>query len=197
MTAQRSGRCGVNVGTGLRGTVPIGSRPPMRWRAPVLVVLAGLFLLRVVGQLLVSVGGVGWLPAEEHWQSGLLPYPALLASQAVILGLLLAMIADAWRGDLGSATRLPWLGQALRWFGGLYLASVAVRYGVTMAMQPEWRWFGRTIPILFHALLATSLLIYSGVLLARSRPVRRGAEPRTPTPDPPTPSSRSDRATVG
>ncbi len=38
----------------------------MRWRAGVMTVLAGLFLLRVVGQALVTFAEVEWLPTVEH-----------------------------------------------------------------------------------------------------------------------------------
>ena len=64
-----------------------------------MALLGGLFCLRVIDQVLVTYAQVGWLPAVEHWQSGLLPYWALLASQVAILCLMGAMIAGVWRGQ--------------------------------------------------------------------------------------------------
>ena len=141
----------------------------IRWkpatpRAVALAFLSGLFLLRVVGQVLATYAGVSWLPAVEHWQSGLLPYPALLASQVVILGTMGAVIADVWRGQGRFVEPRPRLASAVRWFGSFYLASMIVRYVLSMALRPEWRWFGHSIPIVFHCVLGTFLLVYAGVL---------------------------------
>ena len=36
---------------------------------------------RVAGQIVVVLRAPRWLPPMEQWQSGLLPYPVLLASQ--------------------------------------------------------------------------------------------------------------------
>jgi hypothetical protein len=67
--------------------------------------LGGLFHLRVVGQVLVTYTGAGWLPDVEQWQSGLLPYPVLLASQAGILVAPAIIVRDAWRGAWLQVTR--------------------------------------------------------------------------------------------
>ena len=136
---------------------------PVTPRAVVMAILACLFLLRVVGQVLVTYADAEWLPAVEHWQSGLLPYPALLMSQVLILGTMGAVIGDVWRGRGPLAQPGPRLASALRWFGSVYLASMIVRYAATMALRPEWRWFGHSIPIVFHIVLATFLLVYAGV----------------------------------
>ncbi len=159
-----------------------GSAPSITWRpadrrAITMSLLGGLFFLRVIGQVLVTYARVGWLPAIEHWQSGLLPYPALLASQVVILATMGAVIADVWRGRGRFARPGPRVASALGWFGAVYLASMIVRYAVTMAVRPEWRWFGHSIPIVFHVVLATFLLVYAGVPGSGTRS-RRGGGPR-------------------
>ena len=51
----------------------------------ILVVLTLLFSLRVTGQFIVALFSVRWLPAMEQWQSGLIPYPILLALQFVMI----------------------------------------------------------------------------------------------------------------
>ncbi len=163
------------MGIGQRGSISLASARRRRWRAGVMTLLGGLFLLRVVGQVLVTYEGTGWLPVIEHWQSGLLPYPALLASQLVILGLMVAMIADVWRGHGPLAGPHPRFGRAVGWFGCGYLASMIARYAIAMALRPEWRWFEHTIPIFFHCVLATYLLVYSDVLKTGSHARSGGA----------------------
>ena len=54
--------------------------------APVLWVLLGLFVLRVVGQALVAFLGVWFLPPMQAWYSGLLPYTYLLPAQLIGVG---------------------------------------------------------------------------------------------------------------
>jgi hypothetical protein len=163
---------------GVRFRGATAARRPATPRAVVMAVLGGLFLLRVIGQVLVTYAGVGWLPAVEHWQSGLLAYPALLASQGVILVLLALVTADVWRGRGRFARPRPRVASALGWVGAIYLASMIVRYVATMLARPEWRWFGHSIPVLFHLVLATFLLVYAGV------PSGEGAAPQRGQPRP-------------
>lgn len=135
-----------------------------RRSAAVMALLGGCFFLRVIGQVLVTYRKVTWLPRVEHWQSGLLPYPVLLAAQAAILGMMGAMVAGTWRGKGRFAKARPRLGRRLLWIGRVYFASMIVRYFVTMSLRPQWRWFGHTIPMIFHCVLATYLMVYARVL---------------------------------
>ena len=50
---------------------------------------------------------------------------------------------------------------AVHWlvFGYLYLAVMVVRYPIQMVMHPESRWFGGTIPIFFHWVLAAFVIL--------------------------------------
>ncbi len=66
--------------------------------APILWLLWLVFVLRVVGQMLVALGHVSWLPPMEAWMSGLLPYPYLLPSQFVIIAILGKVALDFSRG---------------------------------------------------------------------------------------------------
>ncbi|MDE0207469.1 MAG: hypothetical protein OXP66_15765, partial [Candidatus Tectomicrobia bacterium] len=54
----------------------------------VMSMLTALFVLRVCAQLVQALYPVGWIPEFEAWQSGVLPYPVLLASQFGIIGLM-------------------------------------------------------------------------------------------------------------
>jgi hypothetical protein len=153
---------------GISASAP-GSRPPDR-RALGMSVCAGMFLLRVIGQVLVTYRKVKWLPSVEHWQSGLLPYPVLLGAQAAILGTMTAMIRAVWRGEGWFARPRPRAGRRLMIFGRIYFTSMIVRYAITMAVRPQWRWFGHTIPMFFHCVLATYLMLYAGFLRRRQPP---------------------------
>jgi hypothetical protein len=41
----------------------------------------------------------------------------------------------------------------------IYAGAMVVRYAVRMARRPEERWFGGTIPIVFHLVLASYVLV--------------------------------------
>ncbi len=154
-----------------------GSERDCRQRpALVMAALGRLFLLRVIGQALATYAGVDWLPAIEHWQSGLLPYPVLLGSQAVILTVMVMMVTDVWRGQGWFMARR--FGRVIRVAALIYLIAVVGRYAVTMTLWPEWRWFGHSIPTQFHGVLAMFLLVYGVVLTDRD--VSTPAEPGTP-----------------
>ena len=142
-----------------------------------MALLAALFAVRTLGQLAVTYGGVTFLPPVEQWQSGLLPYPALLASQAIILLLLALVTRDVWRGRGPFAVSRPRLGTALAWFSAAYALAMVVRYAVTMALRPEWRWFGHAIPVAFHLVLATYLFLSSRVVRGRPETGKHGRGP--------------------
>ena len=123
-------------------------------------ILLGLFCLRVVGQALVAYAGVRWLPPMPEWYSGLLPYHLLLPAQIAIVVLLTWICFDLSRGRGLFATPRRGLAGPVLWFGWLYLAVMIVRYPVRMYVHPEARWFGQTIPIFFHWVLATFVILY-------------------------------------
>jgi hypothetical protein len=131
-------------------------------RAAVLWTLLGLFALRVLGQLLVALGLARWLPPMDEWQSGLLPYPALLVSQVLIL-VVFGCVSVQFSRDRGPfVRRKPGLGAALWVFGWIYASAMVVRYVVTMVLRPEMRWTGDLIPMVFHVVLASFLLTVAG-----------------------------------
>lgn len=117
-----------------------------------------LFCLRVVGQLVVVVFGVTWLPPMQDWQSGLLPYPWLLASQILIIAVFAKVCLDLGRGRGFFAVRRPRFGAALIVIGLLYLTAMLARYGFRMAFHPGERWTGGSIPTFFHWVLAGFVL---------------------------------------
>lgn len=128
--------------------------------APILWVLLFLFILRVVGQMLVAFAGVTWLPPMEEWYSGLMPYPYLLPSQWVIIILLVKVCRDFTRGKGWFVEPRSWLGRPVLYFGYGYLAVMILRYILRMSLYPEERWFGGTIPIFFHYVLALYVILF-------------------------------------
>lgn len=130
----------------------------LRTRACWLWILLGLFALRVVGQLLVALGWAPFLPPMEEWFSGILAYPMLLASQAMILILYAKVCLDFTRGQGYFVVPRRRLGIGLLWFGTIYLIAMIIRYVLRMSLHPEERWLGGAIPIIFHWVLAVFLL---------------------------------------
>jgi hypothetical protein len=138
-----------------------GSPAGRRTYALVLGLLAGLFFLRVLGQALVALLAVSFLPPMADWYSGLLPYPILLPTQIAILGLQGAAVVDFARGRGVFVEPRPRLGRVVRRASLLYFAAMALRYVITMAVHPERRWLGTgTIPIVFHWVLAAWLFTF-------------------------------------
>lgn len=131
---------------------------PSRELVILLWVLLFAFCLRVLGQMLVAFVGVSWLPPMEAWYSGLLPYPYLLPSQMLIIGLYGKVCLDFSRGEGFFVRPRPAFGRGVLMFGYLYLAAMIARYIIRMALYPEARWFGGTIPIFFHWVLASFII---------------------------------------
>ena len=120
------------------------------------MVLATLFLLRVVGQALVAFTSASFLPPMSHWYSGLLPYPLLLPSQLIILVIQAVVCVQFARGRGWLVVpRHPRLGALLIGLAVVYAGAMVVRYALTMSWYPERRWLGPgTIPSFFHVVLA-------------------------------------------
>jgi hypothetical protein len=121
---------------------------------PILAISTLLFFLRVLGQALVARFDVTWLPAMEHWYSGLIPYPILLTIQLLMLIVMVKITRDIWLGSGFFALVRPSWSRLLIFVSAIYAAVMALRYALTMAFYPEMRWFGGTIPIFFHFVLA-------------------------------------------
>lgn len=134
--------------------------------AALLLLLEGLFALRVGGQALVAVRAPAWLPPMSEWYSGLVPYRRLLTIQVGMLaGMTLVAVLVAG-GLPGLVTARELIGAILVAIAWVYAGSMVVRYIVRMWRHPEARWTGRTIPIVFHVVLATWLFVLGSYLRA-------------------------------
>ena len=118
--------------------------------ATFLWILLFLFALRVLGQLLVVTGRAPFLPPMDDWQSGLLPYPVLFASQVVILTLFAMICTQFSRGRGLFVRRNRWLATPLWIIGWIYAGGMIVRYALLRR---------DAIPVAFHIVLASFLLV--------------------------------------
>lgn len=117
--------------------------------------------LRVIGQIIVVSYAPRWLPPMQQWQSGLLPYPVLLFGQIIVLTLMTWICVDFARGTGRLVDpRWPSAGTTYMWIGGLYFGGMILRYIVWMWRRPDQRWFGGTIPIIFHSVVAAFLFAF-------------------------------------
>jgi len=126
---------------------------------PWLWLLLGLFCLRVLGQMLVAFFRVSVLPPMEEWYSGLIPYRWLLPSQLLIILLYGKVCLDFTRGQGFFVAPRHTLGVGLLWFGSVYFSVMVVRYVVQVSLYPDQRWLGGSIPIVFHWVLASFILL--------------------------------------
>ena len=135
---------------------------PKRWTeptyvAPLLWLFTGLFVLRVTGQVLVALRPRSWLPPMQQWN--LIPYPILLPIQIVFI-LVMVWIDVSFSLNTSIATAdNPGFGSFLIAFSAIYALLMVARYVVRMRRRPDQRWFGGTIPIVFHFVLASYLLV--------------------------------------
>lgn len=133
----------------LDGTLGTGELASILW------VLTVLFAVRVAGQVLVAVRSPSWLPPMNEWN--LVPYRLLLPSQLVILGVMTWIDVSFSASSGPPVDRTQAFGWLLVVFSAVYAGAMVIRYAVRMRKRSEARWFGGTIPIVFHLALATYL----------------------------------------
>lgn len=123
--------------------------------APLLWFFTALFVLRVAGQVLVAIRPRQWLPPMAQWN--LVPYPILLPIQLGFIAIMV-WIDMAFTANSGIATgKHPGFGSFLIAFSAVYAAAMPIRYALRMRRRPDQRWFGGTIPMVFHLVLASYL----------------------------------------
>ncbi len=137
--------------------------------AVALWILIALFVFRVIGQLVVVLYAPTFLPPMKEWYSGLMPYQYLLPSQILIIIFFTKVTLDISRGSGYWAKPKRKLGLWLRNFGIVYLAAMVVRYVLRMSLYPDERWFGGTIPIFFHWVLASYIILLGSYHVRVSR----------------------------
>lgn len=133
---------------------------------PWLWLLAALFLLRVLAQLVQVVAPVGWPPPLEAWQGTGLPYGILLLAQVEFL---IAIAAALWAVHADGIQPARWARRFCFIVGGIYFAAMAVRLVLGLTLLTDVRWFAATLPTLAHLVLASFLFVFGLYLRARAR----------------------------
>ncbi|MGE0557157.1 MAG: hypothetical protein AB7E73_14255 [Burkholderiales bacterium] len=118
--------------------------------------LTVLFAARVLGQALQYWMPVPFLPAFDEFQGSRLPYGFLLATQLLILGL---MICTAGRIQSRRLVPRSGVGRLLWWAGWIYFSGSAARVAAGLAMPDAHPWFRAWIPAMFHLVLAAFVLL--------------------------------------
>lgn len=121
-----------------------------------LYLLTGLFIFRVLAQLLVGFVEISFLPTFEQWHSGTMPYAILLMFQIAIIGL---MVRVTLRIARNQAIPKRQTGLILLVIGTLYFGSMLVRGALGLTLMSDSRWFTNYIPTFFHLVLASFVLL--------------------------------------
>jgi hypothetical protein len=116
-----------------------------------------LFILRVGGQILVALRPRRWLPPMEQWN--LIPYPILLPIQLVLIVIMIWINTAFSQSFWVSIAKNQGIDNFLIVFSAVYANVMILRYAVRMGRRPDQRWFGGTIPIVFHFVLAFYLYL--------------------------------------
>ncbi len=127
--------------------------------------LLGLFVLRVLGQLLAYTASPMWLPPHRRWFSGVMPYHWLLPAQLVLIAVMTPVNRAVGTGTGPLDGPNPGASWWVLVVGSLYALAMVVRTVRRMMLPPHRR--GVVIPIVFHFVLAAWVLVY-GAWLGRS-----------------------------
>jgi hypothetical protein len=119
----------------------------------------GLFILRVLGQVIVFLYAPSWLPAMEEWYSGLISYHILLPFQIILIIFMTKVSLDNTKRSgyffiTKAKTRNILLGISI-----IYFSIMFIRYILEIALVPESRWFQGAIPIIFHWVLTIYIFL--------------------------------------
>ena len=121
--------------------------------------LYGLFVLRVFAQLLQYKLGIPYLPPFDVWQSGAVSYKYLLVSQILII-LFYGYIC--YQFSFGNVNPCKLTGVIYLVIGGVYFCCMLARLLIGQLLT-EHSWFHAYLPILFHFVLS-SFLVVVGIL---------------------------------
>ena len=119
-------------------------------------ILFSLFLFRVLSQFTLQFIDIAFLPTFEKWHSNTLPYTVLFFFQILIIILYSRICIRVSKNTLKANANI---GKFLRIFGTIYFLSMIIRYIISMIYYPELRWFGHIIPIFFHLVLSSFLIV--------------------------------------
>jgi len=136
---------------------------------PWMVAFTGLFLLRILGQLIQAIHPLDPLPPFEAWQGGTMPYPLLLAFQIAIA---ICMVAGLRRVRANAITPVGWKYGLCFLLGYPYFAFMLFRMFAGMTFLADHSWFSKSLPAFFHLVLASYLLTLGFYILGKRNEIR-------------------------
>ena len=143
------------IGTNIIDT---SSQHKTAYLAHSVAVLTFAFSLRVIGQAIQNWFPVSLLPPFDDWQGSGIPYPALLASQVVILAIAAWVLSRMYtqRNIMNKRWCL-----AVTVLGIIYFSVMAIRIVLGLTIATESEWFTAWISSSFHLVLAAKLILIS------------------------------------
>lgn len=121
-----------------------------------LSILLVLFCFRVLVQLMQRYIELPFLPPFDAWQSGALPYNALLAAQILIVVFYAWILWRMVSNRMQPSRRQGWLFLII---GLIYFSVMASRLFIGVSGLSEHYWFRSYLPTLFHFILAGYLIV--------------------------------------
>ena len=118
--------------------------------------LAGLFVFRVLAQLIQAVHPVYFLPPFNAWHGAVMPYALFVVSLAVVI-LLLAIAL--WRVRSDAIFPSPWKYRTCFTLGGFYFVFMAFRLIAGLTFLADHPWFSKSLPAFFHVVLASFIVV--------------------------------------
>lgn len=138
-----------------------------------MLALAGLFVLRVLAQLIQSIHPVSYLPPFSAWHGAVLPYAWLVFSQGLII---VALAVALRRVRTDAITPRPWKHRVCFVLGGSYFSFMAFRLLAGLTFFSDHPWFSKSLPAFFHVVLATFLLMLGHYIYTRGRMVENSED---------------------
>ena len=111
----------------------------------------GLFVFRVIAQLIQAIWPLSILPPFDSWQSGAMSYQLLLASQIAIIVFLGNILLKFRSYNVKQNPKLGWIYLVV---GTVYFVIMAFRLVAGFSFASEHAWLGAHIPGIFHLVLA-------------------------------------------
>jgi len=121
-----------------------------------LSILLGLFCFRVLAQLLQRYLALPFLPPFAAWQSGAVPYETLLATQLLIVFIYAWILLRIVTNRMQPSRRHAWLFSMV---GYTYFIIMTMRLAIGFTGLSEHYWFQSYLPILFHFVLSSYLIV--------------------------------------
>lgn len=124
---------------------------------PYLIILLGLFVFRVLAQLLQYKFNLSFLPPFQSWDSGTLPYGILIALQLTVVFVLSKTIYKIALHKVKPNLKTVYIFVTL---GTLYFAIMLFRLIAGLTLLHDLKWFLYPIPSFFHLILASFLILF-------------------------------------